>query len=123
MKFDNLEETIVSFIDKLENDTDNQSQLISDFQDYYLQGERALLLPDLLKRLFHGYLRNKGLLDHFKECHNDLMSLKSRGLISLFAKLMDNNLSHQIEEITKIWREQPAQYIKDCQFEKLIAGQ
>lgn len=35
MEFDNEEERISKFIDFLNNDPDNQSQLLLDFQDYY----------------------------------------------------------------------------------------
>lgn len=63
MKFENEEERISKFIDFLNNDPDNQSQLVSDFQEYYFE-LKPILKVDTLKRLFLGQMKKDGLFAH-----------------------------------------------------------
>lgn len=68
MTFENEEERISKFIDILNNDPDNQSQLVSDFQDYFF-GSKPILKVDTLKRLFLGQMKKEGLFAHLQKCH------------------------------------------------------
>lgn len=78
---------------------------------------------DLLKRLFFGYLKNQGLLDHLKDCHRDQKSLKTRALLGFIVKLLDINKCHQIEEISQIWKTLKPDFIKECHFEQMMDAQ
>ena len=120
-KFENLEERINSWLEEMHKNVGNQSQLIVDFQDYYF-GEKPIIPIDYLKRLFYGYLKHQGILDHLQECHKEPLSIKTRSLMSFMPKLLDYNKCHQIEEISQIWKTLKPNDIKECHFELMING-
>lgn len=103
----------------MHKNVDNQSQLIQDLQDYYF-GEKPLIPNDYLKRLFFGYLKHQGILDHLKACHVDRNSIKTKTIMIFMVELLDFNKSHQIEDITQIWKTQKPDYIKECHFELMM---
>lgn len=121
-KFKNVEERINSWLEEMHTNVGNQSQLIGDLQDYYF-GEKPIIPVDLLKRLFYGYLKHHGILNHLKECHKEPLSIKTRALMNFIPKLLDYNKSHQIEEISQIWKSLKPDDIKACHFELMINGQ
>jgi len=100
----------------LNNEPDNQSQLVSDLQEYYFN-MKPILKVDTLKRLLLGQMKKDGLFAHLQRCHEDTSNIKTRTLIYLMKKLMDHTMCHQVNEIEAIWRSQPANYIQACQFE------
>ena len=105
-KFDSMDDMVISFLDHLHNDTSHSSQLIADFHEYYLGRHEKPFIPDQnLKRLFFGYLKKDGLLNHLKNCHKDTASIKTKAIFRLFAALLDGTKSHQIDEIKKIWKQ------------------
>jgi hypothetical protein len=68
MKFESMDLRIISLIEFLDKHPENQSQLISDFQQYYFD-QKPILSKDQIMRLFHGYLRQDGLLNILLKCH------------------------------------------------------
>ena len=75
---------------------------------------------DHLKRLFFGYLKHKGLIDHLKQCHLDKHSIKTKTVMGFFPKMLDHNKSHQVEEISEIWKGVKPKDLQDCHFELLV---
>lgn len=118
-KFKNEEERISSFLEHLNKDQENQSQLLSDFQEYYLT-EKPILNPELLKRLFFGYMRKDGLVSHLKDCHKDTSGIKTRAIFVLMQKLLDNNKSHQVDEIKDIWKSLKPTEIQELKLEVIV---
>ena len=53
---------------------ENDDQLLMDFEDFYLGEKKPILPPDVLQRLFNGYMKFEGLLGHIKSCHTNLES-------------------------------------------------
>lgn len=100
----------------------NQSQLILDLQEYYFS-EKPIIPVNNLKLMFYGYLKHQGLLDHLKECHLDQSSIKTKTIMNFMVKLLDFNKSHQIEDISQIWKTVKPDYIKECHFELMMDGQ
>ena len=116
-----MDERIISFLDYLHNDPTNTSQLLSDFQDFYLHRHEKLFIPDQnIKRLFFGYMRKDGLFAHLKECHKDHSSVKTRQMYKLCAALLDCNKSHQVDDFKRIWRQQPLPFVQECHLEVII---
>jgi hypothetical protein len=104
----------------MHNNKHSQSQLIHDFDEYYF-GEKPVIPDDNLKRLFYGYLKHEGILHHLKECHKaaHIKSIKTKAVMAFLPKLLDHNKSHQVEEISQIWKTLKPDDIKECHFETL----
>ena len=66
-QFNSLDEKLISFLDYLNEDKENQSTLINHFEDYYLS-EKPMLPATQLKRLFYGYMKKDGLIKLLSEC-------------------------------------------------------
>ena len=47
-------------------------------------------------------------------------SVKTRAILNLFKSLMDNNKSHQVDEIKALWRNQKPSFVQECHFEEII---
>lgn len=60
-QYENEDDRIGSFLEHLHKDADNQSQLYTDFEVYFLES-KPMLSVETLKRLFHGYLKKQGLM-------------------------------------------------------------
>jgi len=79
-----------------------------------------MLKPDHLSRLFYGQLKKGGLLSYLTECHKEVGCIKSRTLVQMFSKMMDNNKCHQVEEVKNIWNTQKPKFIQECRFDVII---
>lgn len=55
-KYDSLDQRLIALIELLTKNPENQSQLISDFQEYYFE-QKPIMTSEQIKRLFFGYLR------------------------------------------------------------------
>lgn len=82
--------------------------------------DKPHISPENIKRLFYGSLHRDGLLNHLKECHLDASSIKSKAILNLFRSLMDNNQSHQVDEMKTLWRSQKPSFVQDCHLEDII---
>ena len=123
MKFENNDERITKFIEFLHNDPQNRSQLISDFQEWYLD-KKPILSMDNLQRLFKGQMKKQGLFDYLQECHKDTGNIRTKTIIQFIATLLDPQKCHQRSEIVdEVLKRQPATYIQDCNFDTIINGE
>lgn len=119
LQFENEDDRIGSFLDYLHKDQDNQSNLISDFQEYYFF-QKPIFKIETFKRFFYGQMKKEGFFDHLKRCFQNPSGVKTEAVILLFHKLLDNNKCHQVDMVKEIWRSQNPKYIQECQFEILI---
>lgn len=118
--FHTFDDKINEFILYLHKYPENQSQIIYAFEEYYFC-EKPVLKVDLLKRiLVHGYMQKDGLFQHLKSCHQDTTSIKTKALLNFISKLMDNNKSHQVDDVKQIWKTQKYTFIQECRLDVII---
>ena len=67
-------------------------------------------------------MKKDGLFAYLKRCqYESSSSLKTKTIIRLFQKLLDNNKSHQVDDLKKIWRsENPVSIKNDYNFGEII---
>jgi hypothetical protein len=49
-------------------------------------------------------MQKDGLFQHLKSCHLETTSIKTKALLNFISKLMDNNKSHQVDDVKQIWK-------------------
>mmetsp|Transcript_16326 Transcript_16326/g.27600 ORF Transcript_16326/g.27600 Transcript_16326/m.27600 type:complete len:366 (+) Transcript_16326:581-1678(+) len=118
-KFETLDEKIISFIEFLHSNPENQSQLVGDFQEFYFES-KPVLPNEQIKRLFFGYMRKDGIMALLQSLHEETYSVKTRALLTLFRNLMDYNKCHQVDDFKGVWRQQKPQFVKECKFDAVI---
>jgi len=117
--FPTMDDKIISFIDYLDKEPENQSQLILDFQTDYFT-EHPMLSNEQIQRLLYGYLKKGGLLEILKVCHHEPSSVRTRTVFNFFDSLTDNNKCHQVDEFKASWKAVKPCILKECSLDILI---
>lgn len=119
LKFETLEERIDSFLQYMNLDPVNQSQLLEQFKEWYFN-EKPILPTNLLKRLFFGNQTQDGLLNHIMRCHEQVDTWGTGRILKFMLQLLDHSKCHQSPDFIELWRSLKPMEINESKFELII---